>query len=79
MEAKNMFIVKRKVAFIFKKVATFDSEKEAINYCERILKKDIRNNKKANADLRNNSYGPVTLPWFLINEEVYRSPNDPRL
>ena len=74
-----MVTVKRKIAFEFLKVAEFSTEQEAVKYCEGILKRTIRKNKKANSDLRPNAFGAETLPWFEINGELYKSKNDPRL
>ena len=74
-----MITVKRKIGFEFSEVQKFNTKKEAVKYCEGILKRTIRKNKKANSDLRPNAFGAETLPWFMINNEIYESKNDPRL
>ena len=72
-------IVKRKTGFSWKEVGRFNSVSEAEKYCEDIIKRISKSNKRASMDNRNNSYGAQELPWFEINGEIYDSPNDGRL
>ena len=74
-----MITVKRKLAFNFNPVAEFETHEEAVNYCEGIIRRTIKKNARAAKDNRPNAYGAETLPWFLINDELYNSPNDNRI
>jgi viroplasmin and RNaseH domain-containing protein len=74
-----MVIVKRKIAFDFKEVSTFNSIEDAKKYCDGIIKRILNKNKKASNDLRLNSLGTQSLPWFMINDKIYNSSLDNRI
>ena len=74
-----MKTVTRKQGFTFNKVAAFNTNEEAVKYCEGILKRMIRKNAKADKDVRNNAFGVESLPWFEINGIIYKSKLDPRV
>jgi hypothetical protein len=59
----------------YKKVAEFQTEKECIIFCNKIIKRIIRKNIKAEKDWRPNAYGKQNVPFFKIGNKIYGGEN----